>query len=623
LITAIPLALFASAALVLWLGALIYRRATAARATMFVWLLAASAVWCIGSALEGLSHSLVEKILWSQIQYIGISGVPPLWFLFLAQYVGSPSGSNRRLRIGMGAMAIATVVIAFTNGIHGLMWKSIALSPEDVAIYTHGPFFWIVIAYSYLLTLAGAVMLVRALRRSPALFRGQLVVLVMASVIPIAFNALYLLGFGPGPEGFDATPLSFACSAMLFTWALYRTYLFDLIPVARDMLVDSMSDAVIVVDPQCRVLDMNAAARSMTAIGSTWTGRQATQVLPILAGALPLETTAMEIHVAVTGAGNGRSQEHVPATSDPRTSGSPIPDPRSQYYDIRTMPVRAGSQGLAAWVVVLRDVTEQRRAQEEHAALEARVQEQQKQESLSVMAGGLAHDFNNLLAGIVGNADLLAMQIPPGSAMGSHIGAIMLGAQRAADLVGKMLAYAGERHGSTERLDLDAMVTELLELLRASAARHCMLQHHGQSAVIVADPTQIRQVAMNLIINAAEAVDENTGAVTVTTGVERLSTWALAEMTFGSDIEPGTYAFLDVRDNGPGMDAETSEKIFNPFFTTKPTGHGLGLAAVQGIVRGHHGALRVDSAPGTGSRFRVWFPSAPAGDATEARRHGD
>jgi signal transduction histidine kinase len=128
---------------------------------------------------------------------------------------------------------------------------------------------------------------------------------------------------------------------------------------------------------------------------------------------------------------------------------------------------------------------------------------------------------------------------------------------------------------------------------------------------------------MNLIINAAEAVDENTGAVTVTTGVERLSTWTLAEMTFGSDIEPGTYAFLDVRDNGPGMDAETSEKIFNPFFTTKPTGHGLGLAAVQGIVRGHHGALRVDSAPGTGSRFRVWFPSAPAGDATEARRHGD
>jgi signal transduction histidine kinase len=592
-VSAIPLALFVSAGLVLWLGALIHRRATAARATMFVWLLGASAVWCLGSAFEGLSHSLPEKILWSKFQYIGISGVPPLWFLFLAQYVGSPSGGNRRLHVGMGAMAIATVVMAFTNGMHGLMWRSITLSPEDIAIYTHGSFFWIVIAYSYVLTLAGAVMLVRALRRSPALFQGQLVVLVIASVIPVVFNALYLLGLGPGPTGFDATPLSFACSALLFTWALYRTYLFDLIPVARDMLVDSLSDAVIVVDPLSRVLDMNAAARSMATDGTNWTGRPARQVLPILANStLPLGEAPSSMQVsALTGSGI-------------RDQGS------VKYYDVRTMPVRATSQGLAAWVVLLRDVTDQRRALEEHAALEARVQEQQQQESLSVMAGGLAHDFNNLLAGIVGNADLLELQIPATGDMGSYLGAIQLGAQRAADLVAKMLAYAGERHGSMEKLDLDAMVIELLDLLRASAARHCTLQHHGQPAVITADSTQIRQVAMNLIINAAEAVDENTGTVTVSTGVERLADASLAGMTFGGDVEPGMYAFLDVRDNGPGMDAETREKIFNPFFTTKQSGHGLGLAAVQGIVRGHHGALRVESVLGIGSRFRVWFPVA-------------
>jgi signal transduction histidine kinase len=259
--------------------------------------------------------------------------------------------------------------------------------------------------------------------------------------------------------------------------------------------------------------------------------------------------------------------------------------------------------------MLLRDVSEQRRAQEEHEALEARVQEQQKRESLSVLAGGLAHDFNNLLAGIVGNADLLALQLPPASGMGSHIGAIILGAQRAADLVAKMLAYAGERHGSMERIDLDALIIELLELLRASAARHCTLEYQGQPAVIVGDPTQIRQVAMNLIINAAEAVDEHTGTVIVSTGIERLSAWKLADMTFGRDAAPGTYAFLEVRDNGPGMDAATRDRIFNPYFTTKPSGHGLGLAVVQGIMRGHRGALHVDSAPGAGSRFRVWFPA--------------
>jgi len=599
LISAIPFALFVSAALVLWLGAMIHRRASAARATMFVWLLAASAIWCLGSAFEGLTTSVAEKIFWSKVQYVGISGVPPLWFLFLAQYVGSAVGSNRRIHYAMGAMAAATNVIAITNDYHGLMWKSVTLSPLDVGIYVHGTFFWFVIAYSYLLTISGAMMLVRALRRSPVLFQGQLVVIVTASVIPVVFNALYLLGVGPGPAGFDATPLSFAFSAMLFTYALYRTYLFDLVPVARDMLVDSMSDAVLVVDPQCRVLDMNAAARAMAGEWN-WTGRRATDVMPVLANCtLPLESKAATLQVTSSGVaardawfpGSGRTEE-----------------PR--YYDVRTMPVRAGTQGLAAWVVLLRDVTEQRRAQEEHAALETRVQEQQKQESLSVMAGGLAHDFNNLLAGIMGNADLLSMQIPPASGMGSHVGAIQLGAQRAADLVAKMLAYAGERHGSMERIDLDALITELLELLRASAARHCTLQYEGQPAVIVGDATQIRQVAMNLIINAAEAVDENTGVVTVSTGVEQLSLWQLADMTFGGDIQQGSYAFLDVRDNGPGMDAETREKIFNPFFTTKQQGHGLGLAAVQGIVRGHHGALRVDSAPGIGSRFRVWFPAA-------------
>ena len=134
--------------------------------------------------------------------------------------------------------------------------------------------------------------------------------------------------------------------------------------------------------------------------------------------------------------------------------------------------------------MLLRDITEQRRAAAERDALAARVQEQQQRESLSVLAGGLAHDFNNLLAGIVGNADLLSLKLAPSSEMGSNVGAILLGAQRAADLVDKMLAYAGERHGSTSRVDLDDLVRDLLDLLRASAARHCTLHYEGTPAFI-------------------------------------------------------------------------------------------------------------------------------------------
>jgi len=444
--------------------------------------------------------------------------------------------------------------------------------------------FWALVGINYSLLLAGILVLARAVRRSPALFRGQLLALIAASLFPWAFNAIYL--FGPdAPRRFDATPLSFAFSGMLFTWALYRTYLFDLIPVAHDVLIDSLSDAVIVVDPQGRVLDVNTAARSL-ARSTQPVGQPVMEAFAIFKDS-KLELPTSPSSALVVGEGN-----------------------ELVYYDVRTMPVRARDGRSAAWVMLLRDVSAQMRAQAERDALESRVQEQQKRESLSILASGLAHDFNNLLAGIVGNADLLALQIPPSSGMGSHIGAIILGAQRAADLVAKMLAYAGERHGSMERIDVDAVIIEMLELLRASAARHCTLEYRGQPAVIVADPTQIRQVAMNLIINAAEAVDEHTGAVTVSTGIEQLSEWKLADMRFGADATPGIYAYLEVRDNGPGIDADTLARVFNPFFTTKHSGHGLGLAAVQGIVRGHRGALHVDSWPGRGSRFCVWFPVA-------------
>ena len=583
--TAVPLLLFVSATLALWLGALVLRRPSAPGGPAFVWLMAAVALWCVTSAFHGLTPALEGKILWAKVQYFGIATVPPLWFAFLSDYVGARWSADRRVRIALGASATATIALALTNEAHHLIWTSVEIAPDGAAAYEHGTWFWIAAVFNYLLLLAGTYVLVRAMRRSPAAFKGQFSTLIAASVVPWACNAVYL--FQPQLSGgFDATPLSFACSGLLFTWALYRTYLFDLIPVAHDMLVDSLSDAVIVVDPAGRVLDMNAAARDLGRPGVKGIGRTAMEVFPFLANC--------ELTLSLT-----------PSSTLVVTS-----DPDSVHYDVRTMPVLARGGSNAAWVVLLRDVTAQMRAQAERDALESRVQEQQKRESLSVLAGGLAHDFNNLLAGIVGNADLLAMQVPPSSGMGSHIGAIILGAQRAADLVAKMLAYAGERHGSMETIDLDALILEMLDLLRASAARHCTLQYHGEPAVIVGDATQIRQVAMNLIINAAEAVDEHTGTVVVSTGIERVSAWKLADMTFGGDAEPGTYAFLEVRDNGPGMDAETLSRIFNPFFTTKQSGHGLGLAAVQGIVRGHRGALHVDSTPGRGARFCVWFPVA-------------
>jgi signal transduction histidine kinase len=226
-----------------------------------------------------------------------------------------------------------------------------------------------------------------------------------------------------------------------------------------------------------------------------------------------------------------------------------------------------------------------------------------------VLAGGVAHDFNNLLTGILGNADLIAILSPGESDQRRAAEAIVIGAQRAADLVSKMLAYSGGGRVVAERVDLDGLVKEMVDLLGASVARHCTLKYNspGPLPLVETDPTQIRQVVLNLIVNAAEAVAD-AGVITVETGEETLDKAQLKQMTFGADLEPGRYVFIDVVDNGSGMSEHTLARMFDPFFSTKDTGRGLGMAAVRGIVGSHRAALRVTSAENQGTRFRVWFP---------------
>ena len=248
----------------------------------------------------------------------------------------------------------------------------------------------------------------------------------------------------------------------------------------------------------------------------------------------------------------------------------------------------------------------------EKQLLERKLQESQKLESLGVLAGGIAHDFNNLLTGVLGNASLARMDLPPNSPVQPYLQQIEAAAARAADLCKQMLAYSGKGRFVVNRLDLNALIDDTTRLLQVSISKHAVMKFHLASAlpVVLGDATQLRQVVMNLVINASEAIGDKSGFIAITTGLTRADRAYLSGAFFARDLPEGDYVSLEISDNGGGMPPEVLEKIFEPFFTTKFTGRGLGLAAVLGIVRGHSGALKVFSEQGWGTTFKILLPCA-------------
>jgi PAS domain S-box-containing protein len=256
------------------------------------------------------------------------------------------------------------------------------------------------------------------------------------------------------------------------------------------------------------------------------------------------------------------------------------------------------------------DITAQKGAESARLDLERKLLEGQKLESLGVLAGGIAHDFNNILSSILGNASIVRMTLPPGNAVDRELQAIEAAALRAAELCRQMLAYAGQGRFVVEPTDLSMLTEEMLPLLKISIAHQTTFRlelQRGLSPVMV-DAAQIRQVVMNLVLNAADAMKEGGGEILLTTGLMRADQSVLAGCAAGAGLPPGDYVFIEVRDSGCGMTPEVVTKIFDPFFTTKFAGRGLGLAAVLGIMRGHKGALCVESTPGVGSSFRLLLP---------------
>lgn len=264
-----------------------------------------------------------------------------------------------------------------------------------------------------------------------------------------------------------------------------------------------------------------------------------------------------------------------------------------------------------ASVAFLTDLTEQHRVEEQRLVLERRLADAKKWESLAALAGGVAHDFNNLLSVILGHAGLARMDLPADSPARPALDGIEVAARRAARLTNQMLAYAGKGRLDTAPVDLNQAVTDAMAMLAGMLSPTTTLRTDlaPDLPIVAADPDQMRQVIYDLLANAAEAIGpEQAGVIAITTRRDVLDRARLLQTVLGGELAEGEYVLVQVADNGCGMDPATQARIFEPFFSTKFTGRGLGLAAVLGIIRGHRGTLRVTSAPGEGTTCQVWIP---------------
>ncbi len=287
-------------------------------------------------------------------------------------------------------------------------------------------------------------------------------------------------------------------------------------------------------------------------------------------------------------------------------------DGRQLIWDFSSAPLGKLLDNRQLVITMAMDITRRKQAQENQLQLEQQMLHTQKLESLGVLAGGIAHDFNNILTSVLGHTELAQRRLANESPATRHLAQIKTAASKAADLANQMLAYSGKGKFVVEPLDLNLLIEEMMHMLNVSISKGTVLRYDFAQHLptIEADATQIRQVIMNLVINASEAIGEKSGTIAIVTGVIDCNSDYLKDVWLDEGLPEGLYTFVEVADTGCGMDQNTRTRIFDPFFSTKFTGRGLGMAAVIGIIRSHKGAIKVYSEVGKGTTIKILFPSS-------------
>ncbi len=664
-------------------------------------LLLALAEWTLGNALEMGTTTITSKLFWLKMQYIGLSVMPVAWLLYVLRFAGPASYITRRNVVLLSALPFLVVALAFTNEAHGLVWDQVGpntVSPFASLELVSGPVYWVFVAYGYLLTLVGFVLLVRVLLRANRVYRWQASALLASASLPVLASLFKIVGFDLFPS-YDTASLALIVVAIVTGWGMFRLRLGDIVPVARKAVIESMSDGVIVLDAQNLILSLNAVAQSLTGSAASETvGRPIEQVWPGWAGSAVGSQSGREVVLSTQGGTDrvydihsspladwrghvvGRvvvlhdltdhkqaeealrkaerekavvldsisesvtyvdrdlrviwvnraaaktapagtaplaeqtcyqvcQQRDTPCDECPVQQAIETGEPQKTkvvtsdqtVLSLRAYPVCGDSGEIVGAVKVAQDITEREN-------LERQFLKAQKMEAVGRLAGGVAHDFNNLLTAITGYAHLLMTDQDVTESMRADLGEIERAADRAATLTRQLLAFARRQMLQPEILDLNMLVQDLARMICRLVGEDVEFTTilDPELAHVRADPGQIEQVIMNLVVNARDAMPQG-GQLIIQTANVQLD-WQYAQQHV--DVQPGPYVMLAISDTGVGMQEDILSHLFEPFFTTKDQGKGtgLGLPTVHGIVRQHDGYIWPYSEPGNGTTFKIYLP---------------
>jgi signal transduction histidine kinase/CheY-like chemotaxis protein len=576
----------------------------------------AALIWVSGDLLTYFAATVTQKQLALSLLFTGSLSLPALWWATSIRYVRShhlpwPWIHSRWVMLPtlVGALGWLAMI---TNPWHGLFVTPIVGGRSEYhALST--PFIvaniGMILGASVHFIGLSAQPLSQDVRRSAQ-------ILAFSALAPLIASMVYFFSDWDIPIDPVCIGLSVACGAMV--WGIYHTGLFTLLPVALPELFRHDPNGVLLIGPGGRLLHWNPAAqRILDGVRLAPELDFFSLLLPELreaSGEAALASNPVELALRLCKEPQD-SQGHVYRLGDSdrwvRVSAAPVPSRRGH---------------LAAISVRIEDVTPLQQLERERQELEARVRHADKLKSLGLLAGSIAHDFNNLLGSIRGNASLAIQGRLPEPALREHLLEIEDAAQQASELTLQLMTYGGNAPSHPSRVELSELVTEMVRLLDVSVSGRATLQTHfdPEPTAVDADPAHLRQLVMNLITNAAEAVEASGRDGIVALHTRRVDvTESFAPHLSGGAIEPGRHVVLEVVDTGTGMSDEVRDQIFDPFFSTRRDGRGLGMAVVFGCVQALHGGIEIESHPGAGTTLRVYLPESQHSAAPSSDRAAD